>query len=171
VLLALVAGIAVVVALVVSGHHAGKRNSSSGGGGGSTVTLRGVTGYDPQGTGGEHNGDAPKATDGNLATFWSTETYATADFGNLKSGVGLVLDAGSAVTLHHLTVQTGTPGFSARIQAGNSPSGPFSDDSSDETVGASTTFDLNGATARYYVIWITMLTPAGVAHVNEATAS
>ena len=169
VLLALVAGAAVVVALVVSGNQEGNRSSS--GSGGSTVTLRGVTGYDPAGTGGEHDNQAWKATDGNLATFWSTETYATPDFGNLKSGVGLVLDAGSDVTLHRLTVQTGTPGFSARIQAGDSASGPFTDDSQDEAVGASTTFDLNGATARYYVVWITLLTPAGVAHVNEATAN
>ena len=169
-LLALVAGAAVVIALVVSGHREGNRNASGGGGGASTVTLRGVTGYDPAGTRGEHDGQAYKATDGKLATFWSTESYATADFGNLKSGVGLVLDAGSAVTLHRLTLQTGTPGFSARIQAGRSASGPFTDDSQDETVGASTTFDLNGMTARYYVVWITLLTPAGVAHVNEASA-
>ena len=168
VLLALVAGAAVVVALVVSGRQEGNRGAS--GSGGSSVTLRGVTGYDPAGTRGEHDNQAWEATDGKLATFWSTETYATPDFGNLKSGVGLVLDAGSEVALHRLTVQTDTPGFSARIQAGPAAGGPFTDDSPDETVGASTTFVLNGTTARYYVVWITLLTPAGVAHVNEATA-
>jgi hypothetical protein len=54
--------------------------------------------------------------------------------------------------------------------AGDSPAGPFSDDSSSQTVGASTTFSLNGARARYYVVWITQLPPGDVAHVNEATA-
>ena len=72
--------------------------------------------------------------------------------------------------LGSLTVTTDTPGFTARIQAGDSVSGPFADDSSSETVGASTTFHLNGATARYYVVWITQLPPGDAAHVNEATA-
>jgi eukaryotic-like serine/threonine-protein kinase len=168
-LLALVAAATVVVVLVLSGRQESRHNAS-GPGGAATVTLRGVTGYDPAGTNGEHNAKAPLASDGRLATFWETETYATPDFGNLKSGVGLVLDAGTAVKLGSLTVKTNTPGYTARILAGNSPSGPFDDDSADRTVGVSTTFALNGATARYYVVWITLLPPGDVAHVNEATA-
>ena len=39
------------------------------------VHLRGVTAYDPSGTGGEHDSDAPKATDGAVSTYWPTETY------------------------------------------------------------------------------------------------
>ena len=86
------------------------------------MTLRGVTGYDPDGTGppGEHNADAPKATDGDEATFWSTETYSSPAFGNLKPGVGLVLDAGGSVKLGSLTVTTDTPGYTAKILAGDS---------------------------------------------------
>ena len=170
-LLALVAAATVIVVLVLSGRQEGSRAGSSGSGGSTTVTLRGVTGYDPAGTNGEHNAKAPLASDGRLSTFWQTETYASPDFGNLKSGVGLVLDAGTAVKLGSLTVKTNTPGYTARILAGDSPSGPFDDDSTDETVGASTTFALNGATARYYVVWITLLPPGDVAHVNEATAA
>ncbi len=82
---------------------------------------------------------------------------------------GLVLDAGGSVKLGSVTVTTDTPGYTAKILAGDSESGPFTDDSSSETVGTSTTFDLNGATARYYVVWITSLPPGDVAHVNEAT--
>jgi hypothetical protein len=136
------------------------------------VTLRGVTAYDPDGTGppGENNAAAPKATDGNQATFWSTEIYRSPAFGNLKPGVGLVLDAGRSVKLRSVTVTTDTPGYTAKILAGDSESGPFADDSSSETIGVSTTFALNGATARYYVVWITELPPGDVAHVNEATA-
>jgi eukaryotic-like serine/threonine-protein kinase len=168
-LLALIAAATVIVVLVLSGRQESRHNAS-GSGGVTTVTLRGTAGYDPAGTDGEHDADAPKATDGKLATFWQTETYATSDFGNLKSGVGLVLDAGSSVKLRALTVKTNTPGYTARILAGDSPSGPFDDDSADRTVGARTTFSLNGATARYYVVWITLLPPGDVAHVNEATA-
>ena len=92
-------------------------------GGSGAVSLRGVTGYDPDGTGGEHNGDAPKATDGDEATFWTTETYDSPAFGGLKSGVGLVLDAGSSVKLGSLTVTTDTPGYTAKILAGDSGPG------------------------------------------------
>ena len=53
--------------------------------------------------------------------------------------------------------------------AGDSGRDRSADDSSSQTVGASTTFALDGATARYYVIWITRLPPGDVAHVNEAT--
>jgi hypothetical protein len=85
--------------------------------------------------------------------------------------VGVVLDAGRTVGLDRLTVTTDTPGFTAKIQAGATPTGPFHDDSGSTVVGGRTTFDLQGAEARYYVVWITNLgagTPQ--AHVNEVTA-
>jgi serine/threonine-protein kinase len=161
---------AAVVAVVLTARHEGLPTAAGSGDGG--VTLRGVTAYDPDGTGppGENNAAAPKATDGNQATFWSTEIYRSPAFGNLKPGVGLVLDAGRSVKLRSVTVTTDTPGYTAKILAGDSESGPFADDSSSETIGVSTTFALNGATARYYVVWITELPPGDVAHVNEATA-
>ena len=169
--LAAVAVAAAVVVLVLTAGHGGSP-AGSGGGGAGAVTLLGLSGYDPQGTGapGEHDAAAPLATDGNEATFWATETYHSPQFGGLKSGVGLVLDAGSAVELGSVTVTTDTPGFTARILAGDSPSGEFGDDSSTQTVGASTTFHLDGARARYYVVWITQLAPGDVAHLNEVTA-
>ncbi|HVM55837.1 MAG TPA: protein kinase [Gaiellaceae bacterium] len=168
---AAVAVAAAAVVLVLTAGHGGSP-AGSGGGGAGAVTLRGITGYDPQGTGapGEHDAAAPLATDGNEATFWATETYDSPAFGGLKSGVGLVLDAGSAVKLGAVTVTTDTPGFSARILAGDSPSGGFADDSASQTAGSSTTFRLDGATARYYVVWITRLPPGDVAHLNEVTA-
>jgi len=167
-----VAAAAAAVALVLTASNGGSPGGGSANGSGSSVTLRGLTGYDPQGTGapGEHNAAAPLATDGDQATFWATETYDSPEFGGLKSGVGLVLDAGSAVKLGSVTVTTDTPGFTARILAGDSASGGFADDSSPQTVAASTTFQLNGATARYYVVWITQLPPGDVAHLNEVTA-
>ncbi len=111
------------------------------------------------------------ATDGNPLTFWDTETYATPAFGGLKDGVGLVLDAGSAVALHALKVSTDTPGFTAVIRAGDAPDGPFSDDSPSQTVDAETTFALDGRTARYYVLWITNLGTVDSVHVNEVSGS
>jgi hypothetical protein len=68
----------------------------------------------------------------------------------------------------------------ALIKAGNSSNGPFTDVSSELTVGDSTTFTLDVPTEeRYYVVWITQLTqfdtgdtskPFG-AQIAEVTAS
>ena len=137
---------------------------------GSAVPLQGVSGYDPQGTGGEHDELAGLATDGNSSTSWTTETYDSQDFGGLKSGVGLLLDAGRSVKLAQMTVTTATPGFSAEIQSSDSSTGDFTSDSSSQTVSRTTTFTLNGSTARYYVVWITQLPTGGVAEISEVKA-
>jgi serine/threonine-protein kinase len=167
-LVALVALAAIVGGILALGGSKGKAPPASAADG-TAITLSGVTGYDPQGTGtpGEDNKDAALAADGNPSTFWSTEHYTTPAFGNLKNGVGLVLDAGKAVALKTVTVTTDTPGYTAEIQAGSSAAGPFAIDSSSKLVSRQTTFALSGKTARYYVVWITNLTPAGFAHVNE----
>ncbi len=163
------AALAAVVLLGGSGNHHG----TSGGGGspGTTVHLRGVGDYDPQGNGGEHSDTAPDATDGNAATSWTTETYGNQDFGGLKDGLGLVVDAGSSVTLAHLTVTTTTPGLTAEVEVGDSQSGPFAVDSSSQTVGARTTFTLQGKSGRYYVVWITQLPPSRTAAISEVTGT
>jgi predicted Ser/Thr protein kinase len=171
VLLALLVGGAALAAVVLlsgsSRHHSGL---GGGGSPGSAVHLSGLSGYDPQGTGGEHDELAGRATDDNPATFWTTETYDSQDFGGLKDGVGLMLDAGSSVKLTQLTVTTPTPGFTAEIQSGDSSTGGFTTDSSSKTVDGTTTFTLSGKTAQYYVVWITQLTPAGYAQISEVTA-
>ena len=133
--------------------------------------LQALGGYDPEGDGQEHNELAGLATDGSAATSWTTETYGSQDFGGLKHGVGLLLDAGSSVKLAHVTVSTPSPGFTAEIQSGDSSSGGFSVDSSSETVSGTTTFSLNGNTARYYVVWITQLPAAGRAEISEVKAT
>jgi len=137
--------------------------------GSAPVSLSAVTAYDPNGGGGEHDSEARQATDGNTATFWRTEHYNTPDFGGLKDGVGLVLDAPSAVALKSLTVTSDTPGFTAVVKAGNSPE-TAQVDSAPKTVGSTTTFDLKGQSAPVYVLWITRLPADGRAQVNEVTA-
>jgi eukaryotic-like serine/threonine-protein kinase len=134
-----------------------------------TVTLRGLSAYDPPpGDGVEHDDEAPRATDRDPATYWTTETYN--DFSSSKEGVGLVLDATQSVELNALTVTSDTPGFQAEIRAGDSPEGPFDRTvSGSMTVEDETRFELNDGTSRYFVVWITDLD--SVAHVNEVRAS
>ena len=136
------------------------------------VHLVASNAYDPQGDGREHDEEVPNATDGNVKTFWETERYGTASFGNLKDGVGIVFDAGRPTRLRSLTVVTDTPGYIAKVEAGASSSGPFDTVSGSMTVGGTTNFSLDVPTARqYYLVWITRLAPGFPrSHVNEVTA-
>jgi serine/threonine-protein kinase len=171
-LLAVLVAAAAVAAVVIVSRDDGNAGTSGGGGGGrgAPVALTGVTAYDPYGDRVEHDADAHFATDGNPATYWSTEQYYYPDGGLGKPGVGLVLDAGHTASPGEITVTTDTPGFVARIQAGDSPGGPFHDVSDSQTVESRTTFTLRDARGRYFVVWITNLGPHDQVHVDEVTA-
>jgi serine/threonine protein kinase len=134
------------------------------------VRLTGLSGYDPYGTGGEHDADAKLATDGQQGTFWETENYLSSLSSLGKKGVGLLLDAGSTRNIKTVTVTSDTPGFTAEIEADPSGSGPFSAVSDSQTVGGATTFTLRNARARYFVVWITDLGQNAQVHVDEVTA-
>ncbi len=162
---------ALVAALVIAGGGTNALTDrvpgGDGGGGGDSnarVQLHALGDYDPYGDQKEHPEAVPRATDGNAAAYWTTETYTSFT----KPGVGIVLDAGGAVVLAELTVTTDTPGFTAVIEASNHPDGGFKTVSGSQTVESQTTFDLEGGSDRYYLIWIT--SPNGRAHINEVKA-
>jgi hypothetical protein len=141
------------------------RAQDGGGGSGRAVKLTAVADFDPEGGDGEHPEDVPAATDGDRATFWTTETYSSFS----KSGVGIVLDAGAPVDIDEIRLVTDEPGFTALIRASDRPDGGFVDVSGEQTVGATAVFGLEGGDERrYYLIWIT--DPNSRAHVNEVTA-
>jgi eukaryotic-like serine/threonine-protein kinase len=158
---------AAVAALLLhrSTSHSGKGGSKPPRAAARPVRLTGVASYDPYGDHAEHDQDVGKATDGSLATYWTTEHYNSFS----KPGVGLVLAAPRSERVTRVTVRTDTPGFTARVESGSSESGPFSAVSPSKVAGSSTTFSVKGGSARYYVIWITKLN--GFAHVNEVRAS
>jgi serine/threonine-protein kinase len=172
---AVIAALAIAAAVVVWQHPLGDSGGGTAKGGNATlpakVHLTGVGAWDPDGTGGEHGEDAPKATDGNVDTYWTTQRYDDAPSLG-KPGVGVVLDAGTEVDPGKLGVVTDTPGFTAVIRAGDSPTGPFRTVSASQQVGGQAVFRLHDAKARYFVVWITEL-GAGYrfAHVNEVKAA
>ncbi len=133
------------------------------------VALTGAGAYDPEGDGHENDALAPLAVDGQPATFWKTEHYL---HGFNKSGVGLLLDAGSRRRLSKVLVSTDGPGASAQIELGDAPTGPFRRVSADRPLNGTTAFPLTkGAAGRYLVIWVTAVPePAGEAHVTEVRA-
>jgi tRNA A-37 threonylcarbamoyl transferase component Bud32 len=144
-----------------------KRGEDGSGGGAAIgrVKLTAVKDYDPQGDGSEHPESVAKATDGDVSTFWTTETYRSFS----KPGVGLILDAGKDVSIEHLEIVSDEPGFTTEILAGNNSTGGFVPFSEEQEIGRRTTLELAGGKSyRYYVVWIT--DPNGRAHINEVRA-
>ncbi len=134
---------------------------------GGPVHFTAASAYDPYGDNTEHGYRAREAIDGNPATAWNTEHY---NAGLNKQGVGLVVDVGSAKQLTKLVVRSLTPGFTAKIESGSSPTGPFKPISDSQEVGGNTTFSLKGDAAQYYMVWITDLGSNSSVEINEITA-
>jgi len=161
--LLLVAGLLALAGLAAFVLLSGQDVPGTGGGAegapaAAAVQLAGTRAWDPHGDDVEHDDLAPQATDGNMDTFWRTESYRASFEALGKPGVGLVLDAGETVELERIVVSTSTPGFTAEIQAGDSAEGPFERVvSPSQTAAATTEFPIEGEAARYYVLWITEL--------------
>jgi hypothetical protein len=79
-----------------------------------------VTAFGAAGQPGDHPQDAPLAVDGNPGTAWQTSWYASARFGNLYPGTGLLLDMGHQVTVNKVRVRLGAaPGAHFQIRVGS----------------------------------------------------
>jgi serine/threonine protein kinase len=122
-----------------------------------------------QDAGDENDNQAANVLDGN-PQGWSTQTYkGTANLGNLKAGTGLILDMGSVIKLHSITVKFGSSaGADVQIRMGNSPTrspdnvNSMTTVASGTNVGGSHTFTATAtATGRYVVIWLTKLPSIG----------
>jgi serine/threonine-protein kinase len=169
-LLTLIA-IGAVIAYLLVHRNNGNAGATAGSGTGGVPALVATGAYDPWGTGGENDANAFKATDNNGATYWETERYYDHPSLN-KPGVGLVLDAKRVVQLRQLGVATSTPGFTAVIRAGDSPTHFPDTVSTSQTVSGETIFTIVGKPHRYYLLWITRLGPGyNTAQINEVKAS
>jgi serine/threonine-protein kinase len=129
------------------------------------VKLIDATSYDPQGDGSESQYLAPDAIDGNPATAWRTETYkGQANDLAGKQGVGLVLDAGRAVSAGALRISTPQPGWQARVFSTRAASIPrdltgwSAASASFSMAGTSRKVVIQSPPARYFLLWITKLT-------------
>ena len=140
----------------------GDGGSTGGGGGSSEVKLSNAAAseFDPEGDGRE-TGTEELAIDGNpTGTAWSSEHYDSPDFGGLKDGVGLAIDAGSSVPAKQLVIRALTPGYDAEIYEVNaSPPSQLSDwgqPVASVSDGAETErLALPAKPAKSFLIWIT----------------
>jgi eukaryotic-like serine/threonine-protein kinase len=159
VLLALAAAAVIFASRLDLGDGAGPGGA---GGGTSEVKLSGgaASEFDPEGDQRE-TGTERLAIDSNpTGTAWSTEHYDTSDFGGLKDGVGLAIDAGSSVAAKQMAIRALTAGYDAEIyESGGSPPSSLLDWGQPvariSDGGGSETVKLPGKAAQSFLIWIT----------------
>ena len=162
---AIAAAVAILAALLINGED--KQSEPPGQGSLNTIQLgeRDASAYDPPpGDGTERSEAIPLALDGDPTTAWETERYDTPDFGNIKKGVGLYLDAGRPIVARGARLVTPKDGWDVRFYvardqvpddlSGWTLVGGGTMDSSRKTFG----LDTAGKPARYYLVWITSLT-------------
>jgi len=120
---------------------------------GRAVTLT-VSSFDPTGAGFRQDADA-----------WRSERYYTATFGELKGGIGLVLDLGAAHRLAAVTFEAVNGPLTVELRAGDAA--PTSASTFPRVGGPATatgpaTLPASSAgTHRYWMIWVTQLGPDG----------
>jgi len=129
---------------------------------GEAVPITAADVYDPQGDGEpENSGDVQLAYDGDPSTSWSTLEYrGSPAFGNLKDGVGLLLDLGQAQDLASVTLTSTAPGATVEIRTGDSADGDLDSFAvaADGTIEDDTELAFEKpVSARYVLVWITGL--------------
>ncbi|TDT28625.1 hypothetical protein EV562_114191 [Streptomyces sp. BK208] len=126
------------------------------------IAIAGAHDFDPFGSdGSEYPENVGKAYDGDPGTYWQTSHYASADFGRLKQGVGLVVDLGKVQQVGKVTVTFGGD-TSVELRSGGA-SGP----EPQSFEGYTKVADGNGTTVelkpdkelrtRYLLVWLTEL--------------
>ena len=158
-----------------STHRAGKPAAThSASAAAKPVGLNGVTVVG----GGDHPEELHYVTDASASTAWYTEHYASASFGGLKSGVGLLLRIAPSAAVKTVVIRFADAGIAAKLYAGNAPSSLAHGKALAATSSAPAEWRVALSTpvkAQSWLIWITNLVPdsggyrAGVAAVRFLT--
>jgi len=141
----------------------------------SPLALTSPKSFDPAGDGSENEGAAGRALDGNPATVWNTERYATRSLGGLKPGVGLIASTASSTKMTRLTVESSSTGWAAAIYVSDSPKATLAEWGSavdqQSGLGASVNFDMHGAAGSAILVWIVDLGSANRMTISEMRLS
>jgi hypothetical protein len=139
------------------------------------VTVRSAVAYGPGGTAdGDHPERAWNVIARNPAGPWQTDWYATAKFGMLKSGTGLLLDMGSRVTITSLRIRLGSAqSTSLQVRVGDEAviSKMPTKVSAQGASGPWTLRLVQPTRARYVIIWFTKLPPVAVGQYRVSVYS
>lgn len=121
-----------------------------------------ATAVGPGGATGDNSFNAAFAIDASSHTAWQTSVYATAHFGALESGTGLLLDLGKVVTVTSVRLSLGKgSGAAVELRVGNTPglTGLVVVASSRDARGTVAVPLAAPVRARYMLIWFTRLAP------------
>ncbi|MFF5186663.1 protein kinase family protein [Streptomyces sp. NPDC000345] len=126
------------------------------------ITITGARDFDPFGDGSEKPSDIQKAYDNSSATYWQTDFYNGSNFGNLKPGLGIILDLGKAQQVGKVTITfLGKTSVELRAASGDAGSVPTSFKAySKVAAGSGTNVTLTpsqSAKTRYLLVWLTEL--------------
>ncbi|MEU0004004.1 protein kinase family protein [Streptomyces sp. NPDC006314] len=130
---------------------------------GKPIAIKGARDFDPFSRDqSEKPGDIGKVYDNSTASYWQTDFYLSPAFGNLKSGVGVILDLGKAQQVGKVTVtfmgETSVELRSASADAGSEPTS-FGDYTK-VARGSGSSVELKPGKAfktRYLLVWLTKL--------------
>ncbi|WP_086560478.1 protein kinase family protein [Streptomyces africanus] len=130
--------------------------------GGKPITISGARDFDPFGDQTEKPSDIGKVYDNSTATYWQTDFYLSADFGRLKSGVGIILDLGKTQQVGKVTVTfVGDTSVELRSASADAGSEPTSFDAYTKVAeGTGTKVELKpgkSLKSRYLLVWLTDL--------------
>jgi hypothetical protein len=124
-----------------------------------TLTVANATAFGPNGTSdGDNPGMASRVLHGGGA--WHSARYATAEFGHMQSGTGILLDMGHTVTVNSVRLVLGSAaGADVQVRVGDSADlDSMSTAASTSNTHGTVRLPLNApARARYVLIWFTRL--------------
>jgi eukaryotic-like serine/threonine-protein kinase len=94
------------------------------------LPIAGGGDHDPLGDRQERGEDVPRAFDDDRDSFWPSETYSSADLGNLKDGVGMWVELEEPAALDRVEVLLSSEGGTLELWVGDDP--PADDDVPDD---------------------------------------
>ena len=120
-----------------------------------------ATSFDPQGDGTEHEEAVSRPFDGDPSTFWLTQSYRNRSFGELKEGVGLIVEFSEPRPMQDIEIEANRVGWSFDLYAADvaqsslpgwgDPIASFSD------LGESEVVDVPDRDVTALLFWITDL--------------
>ena len=118
--------------------------------------------FDPAGDDqAEHPGKLDLINNNDSSRGWNTERYTTSDFGNLKEGVGLIIQLGPPQQIDRMRISSPSIDWSFEIFASEDTTGAIQTWGDAvlqrEKVSGTVTVDLNGTSAATLLLWITSL--------------
>jgi eukaryotic-like serine/threonine-protein kinase len=133
-----------------------------------TVPVEAVQVFDPTAFGEVVDPTAGQAADNDPQTTWRSEAFADEAFEGQKDGIGLIFDLGAPEEVRGLSIELPRGGLDVEVYASSTPPPPSEGVEGWGSVRVAQTdirpqqpFTFSPITERYWLLWITGLSPSG----------